>query len=87
MFSPDEFTLDCHTCLAANTTACADCIVSHLLANDDGPIELEPVPVLAPVSPTDRAIAMLGRAGLLDDDPVMVSQGEFNEPSRIHAMA
>lgn len=87
MVSPDEFTLDCHTCLAANTTACADCIVSHLLANDDGPIELQPVQVHAPVSPTDRAVGMFGRAGLLDDDPVFVAQHEFDEPSRLHIMA
>lgn len=39
----DDLTLDCTTCLAANTTACSDCIVTHLLANDDGPIELRPV--------------------------------------------
>lgn len=87
MFSQDEITLDCNTCLAANTTACADCIVSHLLANDDGPIELEPVPVHAPVSSADRVVGMFGRAGLIDDDPVFVSQREFDEPSHIHVMA
>ncbi|MEL6891468.1 MAG: hypothetical protein AAFP84_07730 [Actinomycetota bacterium] len=31
--------VDCHTCLAVNTTACGDCLVTHLLANDAGPIE------------------------------------------------
>ena len=37
---PDtDLRLDCQTCLAANTTACNDCVVTHLLANDAGPIE------------------------------------------------
>lgn len=51
MFSDDDLTLDCATCLAANTTACSECIVSHLLANDDGPIGLEPVPIAVPIRP------------------------------------
>ncbi|MFN3254671.1 MAG: hypothetical protein ACE37B_03155 [Ilumatobacter sp.] len=78
MFFDDEFSLDCHTCVAANTTACSDCIVSHLLANDDGPIELEPVPVLSPTHALDRAVAMFQRAGLVDDVPVFVSQADFD---------
>ncbi len=86
MFSPDEFTLDCQTCVAANTTACSDCIVSHLLANDDGPIDLQPVAVHAPVSPIDRAIGMFGRAGLIGDVAEFVSQREFDEAGRVHAM-
>lgn len=86
MFSQDDFTLDCHTCQAANTTACTDCIVSHLLANDDGPIDLQPVPLHSPVTAVDRAVGMFGRAGLLDDDPVFVSQREFDRAD-VHAMA
>ena len=43
MFSSDDFTLDCRTCVAANTTACEDCIVNHLLANDAGPIDFVPI--------------------------------------------
>ena len=77
MFSNDELTLDCNTCLAANTTACSDCVVSHLLANDDGPIDLEPVPVESPLRAVDRAVGMFGRAGLVGDVPEFVTREEF----------
>ena len=77
MFSNDELTLDCNTCLAANTTACSDCVVSHLLANDDGPIDLEPVPVASPMRAVDRAVGMFGRAGLIGDVAEFVSPEEF----------
>jgi hypothetical protein len=40
-----DLSIECDTCVATGTTACADCIVTHLLANDDGPIDL--VTVLA----------------------------------------
>lgn len=46
--------IDCHTCVASGTTACSDCIVGHLLANDEGPIELrvvQPGPHDAPARP------------------------------------
>lgn len=39
-----EVTIECATCPATGTTACGDCVVTHLLANDDGPIEYEPAP-------------------------------------------
>lgn len=81
MFFDDELLLDCNTCVAANTTACSDCIVSHLLANDDGPIDLEPVPLAAHAgaagSVFDEAIARFVRVGLVDDPPEFVSPAEF----------
>jgi hypothetical protein len=72
-----EFSIECGTCVATGTTACADCIVTHLLANDDGPIDLVTVPVAAPVSTTDRAVTLFQRAGLLDDPVVFVSIEDF----------
>ena len=69
--------IECDACVATGTTACADCIVTHLLANDDGPIDLVTVPVAAPVSAADRAVALFQRAGLLDDPVEFVSLAEF----------
>lgn len=79
----DDFdtTIECGTCVAAGTTACADCIVTHLLANDDGPIDLVTVPVAAPRSPTDRAIALFRSAGLVDDPIDFVSVADFERGS------
>ena len=92
---PDDV-IDCQTCLAANTTACADCIVGHLLANDDGPIELRvvaghrPDDESAQVDPADaavdRAVALFDRAGLLDSPPAFVSVSDFERgrvPERV----
>ena len=77
MFSSDELTLDCRTCVAANTTACEDCIVNHLLANDAGPIDFVPIaPVRAP-SETERVVDLFAKAGLLDDDPQFVPLATF----------
>lgn len=81
MFSTDDFTLDCNTCVAANTTACSDCIVSHLLANDAGPIDLQPVPREDPLDEVDRVVALFGRAGLIDAGPEYVSQADFDAAS------
>ncbi len=39
----DSFSIECGTCVATGTTACTDCVVAHLLANDDGPIDFVPV--------------------------------------------
>jgi hypothetical protein len=72
-----DISIECGTCVATGTTACADCIVTHLLANDDGPIDLVTVPLADPVSATDRAIALFRRAGLLDDPVEFVSVEEF----------
>lgn len=72
------FSIECGTCVATGTTACADCVVAHLLANDDGPIDYVTVSVAAPLSPTDRAIALFQRAGLLDNPIEFVSVAEFD---------
>ncbi len=73
-----DFALDCTTCVAANTTACGDCVVHHLLANDAGPIEFVPsaIPV-AILSDAERAIDLFAKAGLLDDEPCFVPHSEF----------
>lgn len=75
MFSNDDLVLDCRTCVAANTTACSDCIVQHLIANDSGPIDFVPAPV---VTATDRAVQLFAKAGLLDDEPTFVAYAEFD---------
>jgi len=72
-----DISIECGTCVATGTTACADCIVTHLLANDDGPIDLVMVPVAAPLSVTDRAIALFRSAGLVDDPIEFVSVAHF----------
>jgi hypothetical protein len=72
-----DLSIECGTCVATGTTACADCIVTHLLANDDGPIDLVTVPVAAPMSATARAVALFERAGLLDEPVQYVSVDEF----------
>ncbi len=69
--------IECGTCVATGTTACADCIVTHLLANDDGPIDLVTVPIDLPVTATDRAVIMFQRAGLLTDPVEYVSLADF----------
>ncbi len=76
MFDSD-LPIDCATCVAAGTTACGDCVVAHLLANDDGPIEFVVAPVVRLTTPIDRAVARLAAAGLLDDPPVFVPYDEF----------
>ncbi|MGB3737685.1 MAG: hypothetical protein WA964_22225 [Ilumatobacter sp.] len=73
-----DFALDCTTCVAANTTACGDCVVNHLLANDAGPIDFLPTPRRAPVvSETARVIDLFENAGLLGDEPQFVAYSEF----------
>ena len=34
--------IDCSECVMQHTTACHDCVVSHLLADVLGPIEVDP---------------------------------------------
>jgi len=80
MFSSDDLTLDCHTCVAANTTACGECVVNHLLANDAGPIEFVPTPrPAAPDAPSEtrRVVELFAKAGLLDERPHFVSYADF----------
>ena len=72
-----DTSIECGTCVATGTTACADCIVTHLLANDDGPIDLVTVPIAAPVTVHDRAIALFQRAGLVDDPIEFVPAADF----------
>ena len=77
MFDSGDLCLDCSTCLAANTTACGDCVVQHVLANDAGPIEFVPAPRRVVVSDTERVVDLFERAGLLDDEPHFVAYGDF----------
>ena len=77
MFDNEDRSIDCATCVAAGTTACGECVVSHLLANDDGPIEYVVAPVVRITSHAERALALLAAAGLLDDPPVFVPYDEF----------
>ena len=73
-----DLALDCTTCVAANTTACSDCVVNHLLANDDGPIAFVPTPLRVPAkSETARVVELFAKAGLLDDEPQFVSYSDF----------
>ena len=82
-----DISIECGTCVATGTTACADCVVTHLLANDDGPIDLVTVPLADPVSATDRAVALFRRAGLLDDPVEFVEAADFERAvtSRVDA--
>ncbi len=89
MNESDDFTLDCGTCIGVGTTACNDCIVTHLLANDDGPIDYVPVQ-LAPVprvpDPQETAISLFQRAGLVGDAVEFVPFAEFESfavPARV----
>jgi hypothetical protein len=78
-----DLSIECGTCVATGTTACADCIVTHLLANDDGPIDLVTVPVAAPTTASDRAVALFERAGLLDDPVQFVSLADFERSAGV----
>jgi hypothetical protein len=72
-----DLSIECGTCVASGTTACADCVVTHLLANDDGPIDFVTVPVAAPTTPEQRAIELFRRSGLLDDPVQFVAVADF----------
>ena len=81
-----DLTIDCGTCIAANTTACSGCLVTHLLANDAGPIDYVPVPLVEPPpSDTERVIALFLRAGLVDDPPTFVDAAELDADSALPA--
>jgi Ni,Fe-hydrogenase III small subunit len=80
MFESDDFSIDCKTCIGAGTTACTDCIVTHLFANDDGPIDYVPVQItVVPAIPDPEALAieMLQRVGLIGATPEFVPLDEF----------
>ncbi|MEM9515342.1 MAG: hypothetical protein AAGA42_10850 [Actinomycetota bacterium] len=84
MSDHDGTTIECATCPAAGTTACNDCIVTHVLANDDGPIELHVAP---PLTPEQRAIELFLSAGMLDDEGHLVDPREFEAAARRHPAA
>jgi hypothetical protein len=77
--------VECDTCVATGTTACADCIVTHLLANDDGPIDLVTVPVAVcrPPAAIERAVALFVQAGLVDDPVQYVTVAEFERSATV----
>lgn len=49
--------IDCDECRMQHTTACADCVVTHLLEDLAGPIELDPDQA--------EALELLADAGLV----------------------
>jgi hypothetical protein len=76
--------IECATCVATGTTACTECVVTHLLANDDGPIDLVTVPVDGPVlGPVERAVMLFRRAGLVDDPVCFVDPAEFEQTTAV----
>ncbi|MBV1894177.1 MAG: hypothetical protein KUG57_09030 [Ilumatobacteraceae bacterium] len=80
-------TMECGTCMAAGTAACGDCVVTHLLANDDGPIQFVTVPLFDLGAPQRRAIELFKRAGLVDDPVTFASAEEFEPVARAVACA
>jgi hypothetical protein len=81
MFDSDDLTIDCKTCIGAGTTACTGCIMTYLLANDDGPIDYVPVQLTEVPripDPEEVAIELFRRAGLVGDSPDFVSLDEFS---------
>jgi len=81
--SETDLPIDCATCVASGTTACGDCVVAHLLANDDGPIEFVVAPVVSLTTPVDRAVSLLASAGLLDDPPTFVPADVFERAASV----
>jgi hypothetical protein len=81
MFQPNGSTIECDTCVASNTSACGECIVSYVLANDAGPIEYvpapEPVEVRPAVGTVAAAVELFVRAGLVDEPVVFATAAEF----------
>lgn len=79
--------IECGTCVATGTTACTDCLVTHLIANDDGPIDYVTVAVQRPRTAADRAIELFERAGMLDDPVQFVSMAVFEGAASVHVGA
>lgn len=76
--SADSTSIECGTCVAAGTTACTDCLVTHLLANDDGPVDFVPVELAQPRPDHELVIELFRQAGLVDDPVVFVAVEEFD---------
>ncbi|WP_394934619.1 hypothetical protein [uncultured Ilumatobacter sp.] len=80
MTGHQNFSIDCKTCIGAGTTACNGCFVTHLLANDDGPIDYVPV-VLSEVprlaDSQEMAISMFIQSGLVDVPIQLVPVEDF----------
>lgn len=93
MFQPNGSSIECATCVAANTSACSDCIVNYVLANDAGPVEFVPVHVGGRDERCDATVRLFVRAGLVDDPVVFLTSREFetgvvvspHHPSRVGA--
>jgi hypothetical protein len=77
MFHPNGSSIECGTCVAADTSACSDCIVNYVLANDAGPVEFVPVHVGPHDERVDATVRLFVRAGLVDDPVVFLSSREF----------
>lgn len=77
----DEFGIDCNTCIGVGTTACNECVVGFVLANDDGPIDFVPVPRI----PDDYevAISLFKRAGLVDSNVEFVPVEVFESATDV----
>jgi hypothetical protein len=75
---PDPLPLDCDRCPADGSSACVDCVVTHLLANDQGPIHFlpstpRPAAVAVEAAPAiDEVVGWFVAAGLVDDPPTFV---------------
>jgi hypothetical protein len=74
--SSRSFVISCHTCVARDSSACADCVVTHVLA-------LEPDPIDAAVVAFDdaewAAVDLLVSAGLV---PTLRHHEASDHPSR-----
>jgi hypothetical protein len=83
-FVTTSLQIDCHTCLAGPSSACADCVVTHLLANSDRPIAYVPVRLRHSCqrAESDPDVALFHAAGLLDDPPRLVSAADFESAGR-----
>ena len=77
MTESDDFSIDCTTCIGTGTTACNDCFVTHLLANDDGPINYVPVSLTVVPDPHEVAVSLLVRAGLVEEPVQRIPLKEF----------
>ena len=80
MFQPNGSSIECGTCVAANTSACSDCIVNYVLANDAGPVDFVPVQVGRHDHDerVDGVVRMFVTAGLVDDPALEQDRAQSN---------